>query len=132
MNKGHLFSPRFELMGFSNIFYPPDHALFLLQLVTCKRLGVANGLWKENVLYLCRAMMSSAWLAAVVLTWDWFCWLMTSVHELALKSGKKGGHWTLFTHAHFQFTPTSYFYHPPMSSVWQFSLNISPPTMLRI
>lgn len=44
MNKGHLFSSQFELMGFSNVFFPPDHALFLLQLVTCKRSGVANGL----------------------------------------------------------------------------------------
>lgn len=77
--------------------------------------------WKENVPYLCRAMMSSAWLAAVVLIWGWFCWLMTSARELALNSGKKGGHWTLFTHTRFQFTPTSYLF---LSSPDVFSLAV--------
>lgn len=79
---------------------------FLLQLLTWPEIGCHSCLWWENVLYLCTAMVSSAWMATVVIMWDWFCWKMTSAHGLA--AWKKGGHWTLLIHAHFPFTPIFY------------------------
>lgn len=48
MNKGHLFSSWLELMGFFTGSYPLDHVPFLLRPVTCKRLGVVNGLMEAK------------------------------------------------------------------------------------
>lgn len=93
----------FKVMGFSNIFHPLDHTPFSLS----KRLCVVNDLWQENGPYLCAEMCPQH---------EWPPWSLCGIGFVEgwpqhmtwlLKSGKEGGHWTLFTR--FQFTsPTFY------------------------
>lgn len=120
-------------MAFSTVPPPLDHAPFLLRLVTCEKLGIVNDPWKQNRLYPCRAMISSAWMAIVVIMRPQVCWLMTSVHDWdadLMKAWKPlDSLQMLIFSLLLDFICLS---SPPIPSALQFSLNLSSPPVLWI